>query len=312
MLQDATTNNRGGGIRLVIVGAGASALALASHLLRRDARAQVVLIEADAGRCAALRREAYGAILGEGLADAAAWLTTDAALAAHPLRLLRELAAHRDRLHVVQARCTAIAPTAQGVAVATDAGTTWLGHAAARAPSSLPVPDLPPQGPATTSHGHGLGRALRLDITDIPLGTGVAYLARWLRETVRAAAARGIPWAEVLAGVRLHAPEIWQHLPPRSRGTFLRHGFVRWNRLVTGATPARRSGRTVRAELPEGWRHATALHPTDLMPYAATANLLDLDVACAALAQRMLRSAAGLERPAPIRRHRPPRSCATS
>ncbi|GLS55596.1 hypothetical protein GCM10007886_37810 [Methylobacterium gregans] len=312
MLQDAKTSNRGGGVRLVIVGASASALALASHLLRRDARAQIVLIEADAERCAALREGGYAAILGEGLSDAAAWLTTDVPPEAHPLRLLRELAANRDRLHVVQARCTAIAPTAQGVAVATDASTSWLGHAAARAPSSVPVPNLPARRLGAATHGHGLGRALRLDITDIPLGTGVAYLARWLRGTVRAAAVRGIPWAEVLAGVRLHAPEIWQHLPPRSRGTFLRHGFVRWNRLVTGATPGRRIGRPIRVDLPDGWRHATALHPRDLMPYAATANLLDLDVACAALAQRMLRSAAGLERPALARRHRPPRSCATS
>ncbi|MFC6772793.1 hypothetical protein [Methylobacterium gregans] len=58
MLQDAKTSNRGGGVRLVIVGASASALALASHLLRRDARAQIVLIEADAERCAALREGA--------------------------------------------------------------------------------------------------------------------------------------------------------------------------------------------------------------------------------------------------------------
>lgn len=309
MLQDASPS-QSGGIRLIIVGAGASALTLASHLLRQDARAQVVLIEARAEVCAALRRGAYATILRAGLADAQAWLPPEAEAATHPLRLVRELVAHRDRLHVVQARCTGVAPTSQGIAVATEAGATWLGHAAAWAPPLSAVRWVPAgRRLRAVPASRARGRALRLDVTDIPLGTGIAYLTRWLRATVRAADRRGIPWTEVLDGLRLHGPEVWRHLTPRSRATFLRHGFAAWNQLTTGLPD---EARRASAAGPERGGHVFALHPVDLMPYAAQTNLLDLDIACASLAGRVLRRSTGADHPGALRRGAQPRLRASS
>ncbi|MGY2047898.1 hypothetical protein [Methylobacterium sp. JK268] len=279
----------------LVVGATAGALCLASHLLRRDPRAQVTLIEQRPDLCLLLRREEYGAILRTGVADGARWWPQDESAAREPRAsgALREASA---RLHVAEGRCLGLGRTLRGVAALLDDGTSILGRTAT-VTAGAPVP---PRGVAAP----GPLRVLRLDPADLPLGTGTAHLARWLRRLLREARARGIPVTEAVDGVRLHAPAIWHHLPVAARGRLLRHGRRAFaalaRRPVDGPVPPRTNHpllAEVRAAGPQDALFSADL--ADLMPYAPAPDLLDLDAACAWLAARILAGDAR-HHPAPV------------
>ncbi|MFE1602170.1 hypothetical protein [Methylobacterium sp. ID0610] len=284
----ATPRARDGRHHLV-VGATASALCLTSHLLRQDPRAQVTLIERRPDLCRLLRRQDYAPILRAGVADGARWWPAGAAEGAQQPRLSAALGEAAARLHVAEGTCTALGATVQGVAALLDDGTTYLARTA-----TVTVAGSPAASPAGA--GGALLRVLRLDRADMPLGTGVAYLIRWLRHVVREAEGRGIPWSEAIDGVRLHAPEIWHHLPPQARGSVLRHGRRAWHALAARA-PGAPGGvphpadhallAMARAEAAGRGDRFFTTDPAALMPYASGGQLLDLDVACAWLAARI-------------------------
>ncbi|GJD65288.1 FAD/NAD(P)-binding protein [Methylobacterium frigidaeris] len=281
------------GRHVLVIGASASGLGLASHLLRREARVQVTVIEAQGPRCRRLRRGEFAALLA----------AETGSLPAEPLHLVEALQQHAGRLHVAETTCLSVAPTPQGVAARTADGTTYLGRAAVLAFAlQPPAPGGAPREEAVS------GRALRLDPADLPLGTGAAALVRALRALVREAEDRGVGTGEALAGLRLSAPALWHDLPDEARERLLRHGRRAWDRILgggdAGPAPRRDAPRpsallrdlVVRglmlprasglAVAPGAADRVFAGHPADLMPYAAP-RLLDLDAACAWLAGRV-------------------------
>jgi hypothetical protein len=284
----ATTPRPAGGRHHLVVGATIGALCLTSHLLRRDPRAQVTLIEKRPDLCRWLRREDYPAILRRGVADGPRWWPEGAPEAATDTAeprlsaVLREAAA---RLHVAEGICLSLGPTAHGAAALLDDGTTILARTATVTTSA--------RGPLRPVDTRGTLRVLRLDPADLPLGTGIVSLARWLRSLLGEAQARGIPRTEVVDGVRLHAPTIWEHLPDPARASLLRHGRRAWPVLARRAgepTAAPRTDHPLLAALrAAGFQDALfSADPADLMPYAPAPDLLDLDAASAWLAARIL------------------------
>ncbi|WP_407529744.1 hypothetical protein [Methylobacterium oryzisoli] len=284
MQAPATTTRSTGGRHHLVVGATTGALSLISHLLRRDPRAQVTLIERRADLCRLLRREEYGAILRSGVADGIRWWPDGAAETAEPHlgAVLREAAA---RLHVAEGTCLGLGRTSHGVSAFLDDGTTLLAHTATVAVSTR---ELLRAGDVRKAL-----RVLRLDPADLPLGAGIVSLARWLRNLLDEAQARKIPRAEVIDGVRVHAPTLWEHLPPAAKASLLRHGARVWPvlaRCPPRSPAARRTDHVlltaVRAEGSQDGLFSA--DPTDLMPYAPAPDLLDLDAASAWLAARIL------------------------
>ncbi|ACL57635.1 hypothetical protein [Methylobacterium nodulans] len=297
----------------LVVGATASALCLTSHLLRQNPRAQVTLIERKPDLCRLLRRQTYAPILRTGVADGERWWPIGAADGAEP-RLSAALREAATRLHVAEGTCTALGATGQGVAALLDDGTTYLAQTATITVAGSPAA----HGAAFTAKTGEALRVLRLDRADLPLGTGIAYLIRWLRDVVREAELRNMPWTEAIDGVRLHAPEIWHHLPPRARASVLRHGRRAWHAL-TARAPGRPGASPQQTDHPllamartgAGGREDRIFttDPAALMPYAAGGQLLDLDVACAWLATR-IRDGGVSDRPESVP-HAAARPCAT-
>ena len=72
---------------------------------------------------------------------------------------------------------------------------------------------------------HGPRREMRLDAADIPFGTHLSWLMRWLRAEARGAVA----WQDLIDAVRPHVPEVWASLPPDARRRFLRHARPWWD-----------------------------------------------------------------------------------
>jgi uncharacterized NAD(P)/FAD-binding protein YdhS len=70
--------------------------------------------------------------------------------------------------------------------------------------------------------------ATTYDAADMPFGTSLAYVCRWLRAQVRREAARGGDWRAVVDGIRPYSQRLWQHLPSDSRARFLRHARPWW------------------------------------------------------------------------------------
>lgn len=281
------------GRHVLVIGASASGLGLASHLLRREARVQVTVIEADSARCRRLRRAEFAALLAEETGP----------LPAEPLHLVEALQQHAGRFHVAETTCLSVAPTPQGVAARTADGTTYLGRAAVLAFAlQPPVSGVPPR------ERNAAVRALRLDPADLPLGTGAAALVRALRSLVREAGDHGVGLDAAVAALRLSAPTLWYDLPDEARERLLRHGRRVWDRILGGGAGdpvARRAAPRLSALLrdlvvrglllprasglavaPGAADRLFAGHPADLMPYAAP-RLLDLDAACAWLAGRV-------------------------
>ncbi|AWN51157.1 hypothetical protein [Methylobacterium sp. 17Sr1-1] len=281
------------GRHVLVIGASASGLSVASHLLRREARVQVTLIEAQGSRCRRLRRAEFAPLLAEETGP----------LPSAPLHLVEALRQHAGRLHVAETTCLSVASTPQGVAARTADGTTYLGRAAVLAFAlQPPASGVPPQ------ERNAAIRALRLDPADLPLGTGAAALVRSLRALVREAEGRGVSRDVAVAGLRLSAPALWHDLPDEARERLLRHGRRVWDRILGGGTDgpatrrdAPRPGALLRdlvgrglllprasglSVAPGAADRLFAGHPADLMPYAAP-RLLDLDAACAWLAGRV-------------------------
>ncbi|AWB25950.1 hypothetical protein DA075_30895 [Methylobacterium currus] len=296
--QDPRPESVSRGRHVLVIGATAGGLGLASHLLRREARVQVTVIEAQASRCRRLRRGEYAALMA----------AETGPLPAEPLHLVEALRRHAGRLHVAETTCLSVALTPRGVAARTADGTTYLGRAAV-----LAFALQPPSLGAPPRERNAAIRALRLDPADLPLGTGAAALVRALRALVREARTRGVAIDEVLAGLRLHAPTLWHSLPDETRERLLRHGRRVWDRILGGGTSgpvtrrdapgplplardlvshglmlARAGGLSV---APEAGDRLFAADPTILMPYAAP-RLLDLEAACAWLAGRVSDGAA--------------------
>ncbi len=72
---------------------------------------------------------------------------------------------------------------------------------------------------------HGARGEMRLDAADVPLGTNLSYLMRWLRAEVRA----GAPWGDLVDALRPHVPQVWGSLPLEARRRFLRHARPWWD-----------------------------------------------------------------------------------
>ncbi len=77
-------------------------------------------------------------------------------------------------------------------------------------------------------HVHAPAKPLPLDPADVPFGTGPAFLLRWLRRTVRWAAAQGVDWRGVVDALRPHTQAIWGAMTPDARRRFLRHARTYW------------------------------------------------------------------------------------
>ena len=98
---------------------------------------------------------------------------------------------------------------------------------------------------------HGRRGEMRLDAADIPLGTHLSYLTRWLRDEVRAQVRAGVAWSDIIDALRPHVPEIWANLPLETRRRFLRHARPWWDthrhrmapEVARRITEARLSGR---------------------------------------------------------------------
>jgi uncharacterized NAD(P)/FAD-binding protein YdhS len=83
-----------------------------------------------------------------------------------------------------------------------------------------------------------------VDLADIPIGTSLAYLVRWMRLLTRWCEERGYDWRGVVDGLKPHAGAIWQHLSVNNRRRFLAHARAWWEahayRLKPEATAALR------------------------------------------------------------------------
>ncbi len=69
----------------------------------------------------------------------------------------------------------------------------------------------------------------RLDAADIPFGTNLSYLMRWLRAEAKAEALAGVHWGDLVDALRPHVPQIWANLPLQTRDRFLRHARPWWD-----------------------------------------------------------------------------------
>lgn len=76
---------------------------------------------------------------------------------------------------------------------------------------------------------HRMTQPLRLAAADIPFGTSLATLLRWLRATIRAHLSQGGDWRDVIDGLRPHTQALWHHMPADSRARFLRHASSIWD-----------------------------------------------------------------------------------
>jgi uncharacterized NAD(P)/FAD-binding protein YdhS len=89
------------------------------------------------------------------------------------------------------------------------------------------------------------GDIFKVDLADIPIGTSLAYLVRWMRCLIRWCGERGYDWRSVVDGLKPHAGVIWQHLSTNNRKRFLAHARAWWEahayRLTPGATAAIRN-----------------------------------------------------------------------
>ena len=67
-----------------------------------------------------------------------------------------------------------------------------------------------------------------IDERDLPLGSSVSALMRWLRQRVTDTEAQGGNWRSVVDGLRPHVQRLWQAMGPDTRARFLRHACSMW------------------------------------------------------------------------------------
>jgi uncharacterized NAD(P)/FAD-binding protein YdhS len=80
-----------------------------------------------------------------------------------------------------------------------------------------------------TNHAHLTRAAATIPRQEIPFGSRLSHLCRWLRARVRSGAECGTDWREVVDGIRPHTREIWQALRVCDRKRFLRHLRPWWD-----------------------------------------------------------------------------------
>ncbi|CAM5769165.1 hypothetical protein LMIY3S_02746 [Labrys miyagiensis] len=78
-------------------------------------------------------------------------------------------------------------------------------------------------------HAHRPVAPYRLDAADIPYGTGITYLTRWLRGLVREHQASGGDWRGIVDGLRPYTQPLWRSLSHEARRRFLRHARAWWD-----------------------------------------------------------------------------------
>jgi uncharacterized NAD(P)/FAD-binding protein YdhS len=64
---------------------------------------------------------------------------------------------------------------------------------------------------------------------EVPFGTDVSRLLRWLRTRAEQTQTRGGDWRNVIDGLRPFISDIWQTLPTRERRRFMRHARPWWD-----------------------------------------------------------------------------------
>lgn len=83
----------------------------------------------------------------------------------------------------------------------------------------------------------GSADVFEIDLADIPIGTGLAYLLRWMRSLIRWCGERGFAWQGVVDGLKPHAATIWRHLSLANRRRFLAHAKAWWDAYVHRLAP---------------------------------------------------------------------------
>ncbi|QOZ38280.1 FAD/NAD(P)-binding protein [Bradyrhizobium sp. CCBAU 53421] len=71
--------------------------------------------------------------------------------------------------------------------------------------------------------------AQRIEAADVPFGTGITELLRWLRARIERNAADGGDWRSVIDGLRPYTQRLWQELPQASKRRFLEHARAWWD-----------------------------------------------------------------------------------
>jgi uncharacterized NAD(P)/FAD-binding protein YdhS len=78
-------------------------------------------------------------------------------------------------------------------------------------------------------HAHRSIEPLPIDQADVPFGTDITELIRWLRKLINEHLERGGDWRSVVDGIRPFTQEIWQRLSISARRRFLEHARAWWD-----------------------------------------------------------------------------------
>jgi uncharacterized NAD(P)/FAD-binding protein YdhS len=78
---------------------------------------------------------------------------------------------------------------------------------------------------------HGLVRPFTLLPKDVPFGTELSKITRWLRRLSANMASEGGDWRSAIDAVRPHTQRLWRLMSPEQRRRFLRHARAYWDVL---------------------------------------------------------------------------------
>lgn len=70
---------------------------------------------------------------------------------------------------------------------------------------------------------------IRLDVADIPLGTGLSYFVSWFAGLVEQTEQAGGDWRDVIDGIRPFNRQIWRDWPATAKRRFLEHTKAWWD-----------------------------------------------------------------------------------
>lgn len=99
--------------------------------------------------------------------------------------------------------------------------------AAARRKNHQPVVAISRHG--LLPHAHTTAPPIAIDAADIPFGTKLSFLMRWLRGLIAELADQGIDWRSVIDGMRPHCQDIWRSWTPETKRRFIRHARPWWS-----------------------------------------------------------------------------------
>ena len=71
--------------------------------------------------------------------------------------------------------------------------------------------------------------AMRIEEAEVPFGSGIGSLLRWLRGRIDRHIAAGGDWRSVIDGLRPHTQRLWRELPLSSKHRFLEHARAWWD-----------------------------------------------------------------------------------